>query len=142
MKIGEIAVGTLFLTGAAVAFVIAGSFRSTANPVDPGPSLYPQIMAVLMGLCALGVIGSALRKPRAKSAEGGRWPLALLTLAIAVVYLLVFKSIGYMVSTGVLLVVMMLLGGVRNWVQLAAITVVYVGATYYLFNSVLMLKLP
>ncbi|MCL4369516.1 MAG: tripartite tricarboxylate transporter TctB family protein [Chloroflexi bacterium] len=141
MKIGELLVGAVFLSTAVVAFVLAGSFQSAANAADPGPAMYPRLMATLMGLCALAVMVRALRSPY-KPVEGGRWQLALVSLVIAAAYLLLFEPLGYIVSTAALILVMLLLGGVRNLIQLTAVPVVYVASTYFLFSSVLMLKLP
>ncbi len=141
MKIGELLVGALFLTAAAMAFVLAGNLQSTTNAADPGPAAYPRLMATLMGLCALTVMVQAVRSPFTP-VGGGKWMLALVTFAIAVVYLLLFEPLGYLISTAALIVVMLLLGGVRNLVQLVAVPVAYVATTYYLFSSVLMLQLP
>lgn len=144
MKMGEIAIGVLFLTVAVVAFVMAGEFASHSNVADPGPAMYPRLTAALTGLFAIGVIWNALTKRQGKEvgSEDRKWWLAILTFGIAVAYLLIFEVIGYIISTFGLLLVIMMLGGVRNRVQLAAVPAIYVAFTYYLFSSILMLKLP
>ena len=142
MKIGELLVGIAFLTVAVTAFVIAGDYHSTANPADPGPALYPRLMATLMGLCALVVMYRALIQPRNLPVKGGEWRLALITFIIGIGYVMIFQPLGYLLSTGLVLLLMMLVGGVRRWTQLVSIPIVYVALTYYLFHDVLMLQLP
>ncbi len=143
MKIGELAIGIVFLTVAVAAFVMASGMHSISNPADSGPGAYPMLMSGFMGICALGVIFNALRGIRKrKGFQAGEWQLALLTFAVGLAYVTLFQPMGYVLSTIAVLVILMLVGGVRKWKPLVAVPVIYVAVTFWLFNNLLMLELP
>jgi hypothetical protein len=53
-----------------------------------------------------------------------------------------FDKASYLVTTTGFLLALMLLGGVRRWLILLGVALLYSLSTYYVFGKILMVQLP
>ncbi|MBP1154983.1 MULTISPECIES: tripartite tricarboxylate transporter TctB family protein [unclassified Paenibacillus] len=141
-----ICIGMLLL---AVLFIALADFKQTVNPLDPGPALFPRLTgAFTIFFCILQMITSLRdkadpeEKPEEDGAAGKLKVLYVLgTLAMTIVYILLFEVVKYILLTGVFLVAVMLLLGIRKWTVLIGTGVIYALVSYYLYGKVLLVPL-
>lgn len=141
-----VCIGMLLL---AVLFIALSDFKQTVNPLDPGPALFPRLTgAFTIFFCILQMIASlresveAEEKPEEKSTAGKLKVLYVLgTLALTIVYILLFEAVKYMMLTGLFLAAVMLLLGIRKWTVLIGTAVIYALVSYYLYGKVLLVPL-
>jgi hypothetical protein len=134
----------------AVAFYGLATFTQNINPVDPGPAFYPRIISVLLLAAAAAQFAVSWRRRRDGGAERltagahrvSPYRYSLGTCLVSIVYVALFTRVDYLLSAGLLLAALMLLGGVRRWPVLVGVSVCYAAATYYLFGRLLMVPLP
>jgi hypothetical protein len=138
------------MAAVAVAFYGLATFTQNINPVDPGPAFYPRIISVLLLAAAVVQLALSWKDRRAAGTErrtaraGGVSPYrySVGTCVLSVVYVALFDRVNYLLSAGLLLAALMLLGGVRRWPILVGVSVCYAAATYFLFGRLLMVPLP
>jgi hypothetical protein len=150
MRRGEIGISAGMAILAAGFYGLA-TFTQDINPVDPGPAAYPRAVSFLLFVCAAAqVLLSWRRKAPANEhtaeAVGTTAKTAYLyslgTLALSVLYVGLFDKASYLVTTTGFLLALMLLGGVRRWLVLLGVAVLYSLSTYYVFGKILMVQLP
>jgi hypothetical protein len=66
----------------------------------------------------------------------------LVMFASMFVYILVFKRLGFIITTGLLILFQSWYYGNRNWIKLALIAVVFPPVIYVLFQRVFHILLP
>jgi hypothetical protein len=64
------------------------------------------------------------------------------TLALSTLYVSLFNTVPYLVTTTLFLFAVMLLAGVRRWQVLCGSALGYALVTYYVFGQILMVPLP
>lgn len=122
----------------------------------PGPGLFPKIIGIFLVATAVGCLlqeillrkkkdaggPSALLLPSQDSAapEGRNVKKTFQLMALLVVYTLVLKTLGFLISICVFLVVAIRIFGYRRWVPALAMAAVIAGISYVSF--VLWLKVP
>lgn len=124
----------------AVAYGVVGRGFESAFTSDPlGPSAFPQLLAVALGVTSLVLLF--------RPGPGVAWPrgLALLRQAVAVgvlvAYAFVLEPVGFIPTTALAVAVLAVqLGG--RWVPAAALGVGVSVGLYVLFDPVLGLPLP
>ena len=135
----------------AVGFYGLATFTQDINPVDPGPAAYPRAVSLLLFVCAAAqMLLSWRRREPAKEdttkAAGATAKTAyfysLGTLALSILYVGLFDKASYLVTTTGFLLALMLLGGVRRWLILLGVALLYSLSTYYVFGKILMVQLP
>lgn len=65
---GEIGI-TVVMAIFALTFYMLATFKQTANPMDPGPALFPRLISILLVLMCVGQLTVSFRKkllPRPK----------------------------------------------------------------------------
>jgi putative tricarboxylic transport membrane protein len=115
---------------------------------QPGPALFPSIVGALLVVFGLGLVVRAIRArgreaavdPGAGATGQGRLR-ALAVVGVVVAYLLLAETLGFLVTMGVLLFLLMWLLGARPLVAVlgAAVTT---GVILLLFQQVLLVPLP
>jgi putative tricarboxylic transport membrane protein len=147
---GEIGI-TIALGIIALTFYLLATFKQTVNPMDPGPSLFPRLLSVLLLLLCVGQLAVSFRKkPQPKTENDAESSLpnkvVLLyvfgALALTIVYVYVFTDIVYPVTTAIYLFALMYLLGIRKWHVLILVSTLYTAITFYLYGEVLMIPLP
>jgi putative tricarboxylic transport membrane protein len=137
-RISDRIAGAILLALAIWYWVQAGTY-SIAFGDPAGPSFFPRLIAVPLGLFAAFLIVKPDRDP-----VWLRWPHALgqiATLAILIVYPLVIESIGFLIATflGTTLLARILAG---TWLQSVLTGLVTSAGLYLIFDTVFGLPLP
>ncbi|WP_219420206.1 tripartite tricarboxylate transporter TctB family protein [Pseudonocardia nigra] len=114
---------------------------------QPGPALFPGIIGALLVVFGLTLVVRALRARRAAAPEDaaatgtGARLRALAVLGLVVAYLLLAETLGFVLTMGPLLFLLMWLLGARVWVAAAA-TAVTTGVIVLIFREILFVPLP
>lgn len=145
---GELGV-SIGMTILAIIFIALSDYQQTLNPVDPGPAMFPRLAgAFTIILCAIQIISSLREKVGSKEKSEENSSSAKLkvlyvlgTLAITIVYIVLFEQVKYIILTGVFLAAVMFLLGIRKWTVLASVAVLYALLSYFLYGKVLMVPL-
>ncbi len=135
----------VWLGGATLAFVAGSLYESTRISVtgsssDPGPAAYPQLILVAIGICGLVIM---LARPEPVGEQQRRsWATVAGVLGGLVLYVFCLQFIGYIVSTIIFLVLMLILAGERRW----GIGLLYAAGIsfglYFVFSTYLSVSLP
>jgi hypothetical protein len=147
--------GEMIISGSmallAVAFFSLATFTQTINPIDPGPAAYPRLVSLLLFAFSAAQVFLSWKAGyptadkqrggvREKTAAGNKYSLG--TLALSILYVGLFTTASYVITTTVFLFALMFLGGVRKWLVLLGVAVCYSLATHYVFGDILMVPLP
>ena len=112
---------------------------------QPGPGLYPLLVAALLLVASVGTAWEAKSVPAGTGLEwptrAGRWRIAAILAAI-LGYILLLPNLGHPVASGATtLLSLQALGGLR-WATKIILAVVLGLGSYYLFNTLLGVPLP
>ncbi|WP_040191494.1 tripartite tricarboxylate transporter TctB family protein [Clostridium culturomicium] len=108
MKKGNIFTGIFCLVLSAFAIIVAKGFPPSQQAGVPGPAVWPVLMSVLLAVCAIWLIVETLVS---KNPENNK-PLGLwndgskrvyLSMAVLVVYFLITPTVGFLISTSIML---------------------------------------
>lgn len=152
---------------AAVAVMLVGAFflilagqihtprYQTAAEAMVGPAMVPTIIAVL--ILALGALyavmvllrhkSGAAEQPDGADVEFVPFTLPVLfrlaaVVAIGFAYVWLLPVVGYVISTGIILAIMLVLFGSRPTISLLAVVIVGTAIYYYLFIKLMGIYLP
>ncbi|MBM0237024.1 tripartite tricarboxylate transporter TctB family protein [Micromonospora sp. ATA32] len=108
---------------------------------DPGPGLWPMIVAVLVLLTGVGIL---LRARQATDTEAFTRGAVVVVIAAAslALYAFLFELVGFEIPTVLLLVLWLKFFGNENWRTTAVVSVVATAAAYALFITALGVPLP
>lgn len=110
--------------------------------------VFPLLALVIIGICGLLILVKALRKPQnAQARMKIEWTSPeviklLLIMLILFVYVWLFKSIGFIITTIVFMVASMFLYGERRLVYLISIPIGTTVFIYLLFTKAFYIMLP
>jgi putative tricarboxylic transport membrane protein len=148
VQIGNAFAGFLLLALSLAVFISA---RSLPNPSQQayGPGAFPTLVTLLLAACSLLLVwqgrkefaaGSLIRlAPWTGSAK--RVARFFLVLASVAFYVLLIDDLGFLITAGLVLIVLFLSLGVRAWYALA-ISILTVLLVYTVFNTALKVQLP
>ena len=154
MRFSDLRLGGILLLFAVV--LGAYSFTFPAIPGQRyGAELFPQLVALGFGACAVALLLQSLRKaksdpdaPREKLVSRTDWTLkpgaitaVLLTMALVVLYILFSERIGFLPAMGLLLLVLFRLLHVPWRTTLASTLLGSLGLDF-IFRSLLLVPLP
>lgn len=143
----ELIGGTVFFIFAAVYFVMAlqiPEFNDGFVSSDAMPKIYGIILMVLSAI----QIFAALRLPKTKEDEKAGFvliPEVVITFAFLILYVLLLKPLGFVISTIIFLLGMITLftpKEKRSVIRIILISVIFSVVVYWLFAKVLTLSLP
>ena len=122
MKKADIIAGILGILLSFYIFMESAKFPED-NVLLMGPSFFPRILAVLMLIMSIALIVIALMGKSAKTAEklDIRDPgiqRSIIALVATVIYLLLFKRLGFILDSILYLMFLMYLLKLRNYVQM------------------------
>lgn len=126
---------------------VVGSFSLPLGDMkSPGAGFYP----LLIGFVFLAVgTNLCIRSFSSKNEIGGEaFPAGkdlkrVLSIAFVLfVFAIIFKPLGYGVSSGILMVSVLRVLGMQNWFKIIGISLVTSTLSYYFFSSVLGVPLP
>jgi hypothetical protein len=107
-----------------------------------GPSVYPAVLAAALGLVLAGLLltGDGRRPAAEPSSPRGRGNLAL-AVGFVVLFILLVKPVGFLLTAGGLLALFFWRLGVAAW-RAAALSALVVPAIYLVFGVLLRVDLP
>jgi putative tricarboxylic transport membrane protein len=139
-RLGDRIVAALLLALAVGIFAYTFTFPPTVQPIDPGVTVVPRMVSVLIGVLAVVLFV----RPR----EGERLPRGRAALQVAVTVLLlglyatVLELLGFVITTVVFLLAELLLLGLRRPVYLITVPLCVGVGLFYLFRVFLDVPLP
>lgn len=109
---------------------------------SPGPGFVVFILAVLLLLLSLGLLieGNLLRKSFVQRPTFGIRSLCIVCLIIG--YVLIFRKLGYLFSTFLLMTLIFRLMGTKRWVWALGEAMLATLLSYLVFEVALKLNLP
>ena len=150
-RLGELAI-IAGLAIVALAFFVLGNFTQSANPLDPGPALFPRMISTILLIMCVGQFAVTLRQqiaPSKKAAEAetaqeGNSVLKYVigSLSLTAVYIFLFTKLTYVITTPLFMFGLLYLLGIRKWKILMLVPVGYTVISYFLYGTVLMVALP
>ena len=105
------------------------------------PRTMPRLWALLMLLISIGAF-YAIIKNGANDEKFNRWVFALLVAIGSIFSVIMFKYIGYYLSSAIFILLVMLAMGEKNKLQLALTPIIWCVFTYLVFYKLLYIKLP
>jgi putative tricarboxylic transport membrane protein len=135
--------------------IVARGIRRSGPVMDPiGPRALPIIIGSLLvvggTVVAIREFISWRRHPDAPFDDGepdeagvpASAPRALALMALSLIYMLTLEQIGYIIGTLVFVVVGLRMLGIRSWLALSAISIVYTVGSYLIFAELVLVNLP
>ncbi len=135
--------------GSALFFIILGGFMawqaaklSIGSPRMPGPGFFPFCLSIFLIIVALIILLRGLKLPPRVQESGQKWGRVTLALVAIFVYALVLETLGYLISTFVLMVLLLNMMGKRSWWFAPTVSAIITLASYILFKVWLEVLLP
>jgi hypothetical protein len=152
MTKAECFAATALMVVAGAAFAVSFSFVvDGVQATEFGPDLYPKGTAAALFLASALWLVSSLRKlryPSLRSEEDGELATKDVILRdaaaflVCCVYVAAIGWLGYYASTFLFLALSMWMLGLRRWLMILAIAAGYTASSYFLFDRLLMIRLP
>lgn len=149
-RLGELAI-IAGLAIVALAFFVLGNFTQSANPLDPGPALFPRMISTILLILCVGQFAVTLRQQivpqKAAEAEAAQKENSVLkyvigSLSLTAIYIFLFTKVTYVITTPLFMFGLLYLLGIRKWKILMLVPVGYTVISYFLYGTVLMVSLP
>jgi len=140
-RAGALLVAFFFMELGAAAILLSLGFDEMSQS-DSDPRLMPVCWGLALFVCALIQFVKVWQKREYKKVEFGQVGKVAVVFAIVAVALLVFDQLGFFLSTGLMIIALMLVMGERRKFLMAATACVWMAATWAIFNKFLLLGLP
>ena len=144
MKKADIGVGIGLIILSAWIFWYASAY-SKATIYYYGPNFFPQILSIAMSVCAIILILKASRGrtlPQTERIHLRGFARMLIAIAICIGYLFLMQVIGFAMSTGVFLFVLMMFIGQKGLLKRVTSSVVVSLIVWAIFRYFLIIPLP
>jgi putative tricarboxylic transport membrane protein len=111
---------------------------------DPGPGFIFLGSAVVLAALSATILVRGLRRhePAEPAGERASWRRVLVAFGVLALYVLAFESVGFLLATVIMMVVVLRLGGVRKWTTTMVVAAGATLGTYVLLNVWLQTRLP
>ncbi len=135
---------------AAVYLYATGQF-AVMHLSDPlGPQAFPRLLGIGLLLTAAGLLVETLRTGKSGSTDGegkvpgeGRYYAVVIGATIwTALYFAAFEWLGYAISTGIYLLVLMAYFRRGKWISNGLTSVLYSFGSYVIFKKLLLVALP
>lgn len=125
-------------------FILTFSLRVSKMAAESGatPRTLPRLWAFLMIFASIGAYVAILKKDNSPDAPFDRWVFALMVGLGSIVSVILFKWIGYYLSSAIFIVVVMVAMGEKKKIQLILTPIIWCIFTYFVFNKFLFISLP
>jgi lysylphosphatidylglycerol synthetase-like protein (DUF2156 family) len=133
----------------ATLFIVLIDAQQELNPVDPGASAFPILVGIFtIALCGIQLI-SLFRKRTEEKDEGGKNTRdtkksrqtkafsIILAIALTAGYIYLFELINYIILTGLFVMAVMFVMGVRKWTILVSVSIIYAVISFYVYGEFL-----
>jgi putative tricarboxylic transport membrane protein len=125
------------------AYVVSDAFKRVGQGLSENPAYYPRILALLLALMSCGILIGAIRKRQVVTMKVNRELLVNIGkfLGILILYIVILKSVGFILSTTVFSFSMIwFLGSTRKQAAIYALPISLV--VYFVFSYLLKVPLP
>ncbi len=144
MRKGNIVVSIIMLILGGFVLYTTSSFPQVNGNVV-GPEFFPRIIAI--GLLILGgilLIQNTIIKSEDKELKFFKKDnmKSYLVMLITLVYLIAMSFVGFVISSIIYLIILMIMYGIENKIKAVINSVVIVGIVYVVFNNLLSVPLP
>ncbi|MBA1148875.1 tripartite tricarboxylate transporter TctB family protein [Ectothiorhodospiraceae bacterium WFHF3C12] len=136
-RVLNILYGVVFLGSSIYLYWVSVETGVDARRVSSDPMWYPQLLLILLGLCAGYLVLRSVLTREASPVQSVVWKPLAATLAAAGTYLAVFEKLGFVPSTVVLIPLLSWLLGFRRVAVLVVLTVSFTAAVWYGFHLLL-----
>lgn len=125
-------------------YILTFSLRVSKMAAQSGatPRTMPRLWAFLMIFASIGAYIAILKKDNKPDAKFDRWVFALLVALGSIVSVMLFRWIGYYLSSAIFIVTVMIAMGEKNKLQLILTPILWCVFTYFVFNKFLFISLP
>ena len=113
------------------------------NSLPADAAMMPKLLDGMLVVLSILIIYHGLRKSRLPVEERGKaltwddWKIPLITWGLVVVYVALFWATGYLIATGIMLIVLMRFMKQTSWPVILGIDVVYLLIMYFVFAKML-----
>ena len=139
----ELIIGLGCIALGVAVFIMAGDLQTVRLGI--GPAGFPKFIAVVLGILGLAqtamALSSGVEAPKF-NVDKKAATLFIAAVAAVVVYVMLVTTVGFVLLTPILMVVMMYLFGERHFGKMALIAVVTTAVVWLLFTEVFMIFLP
>ena len=139
----ELIIGLGCIALGVAVFIMAGALQTVRLGI--GPAGFPKFIAVVLGILGLAqtamALSSGVEAPKF-NVDKKAATLFIAAVAAVVVYVMLVTTVGFVLLTPILMVVMMYLFGERHFGKMALIAVVTTAVVWLLFTEVFMIFLP
>lgn len=129
-----------------VLFSIGGFFVTSQIPVpltaELGPAFFPRLLFGLLLICGVVLVAQSVRAEEKAPLPKENWLIVISMVTLVLGYAFLLKSLGFVVSSLLFMLLSMLVLGVRNYIYLFAVPVSLSFGLYWLFVSVFRIVLP
>lgn len=125
-------------------FLMTFSLRVSKLAAEAGatPRTMPRLWALLILFASIGAFFAIIGSEAKEDEKFNRWIFALLVGIGSIFSVIMFKYIGYYLSSAIFIFVVMVAMGERNKLQLILVPVIWCVFTYLVFYKLLYIKLP
>lgn len=143
-ELRDFSTSVILLLFAVFGFITANEF---SNPdVKYGSDFLPKLILILLAIFSIILgINSILKLKKKKSTaqfDKKVFIRVVLFMALLVVYINLFFTLGFIVSSITFLVIAQYLYGLRKWVQLISVSIIVPIVLYFIFTSLFNIPLP
>jgi putative tricarboxylic transport membrane protein len=140
-KRGDI-VASVFGIFVGVTMMIGAIRLRLGTPSEPQPGFFPFVAGViLVVLCMILLVRAFSGRGEGAEPFGELWKPAILAIGL-LLYSLLLDSIGYIIATIILSMLVLRVLDTKTWLKLVAISLVLSVGTYFLFDRLLDVPLP
>lgn len=139
---GQLLLLSAFLLVALVFFLLTFSFKVSKLATGVSARSMPRLWVFFLLVSGIMVIVNILTGKEEPDEPLGRWQLSVAVIVLSILSVFLFSYIGYYISSGLFIVVFMLLLGVRKPIPLLVTPIAWGLFTYFVFNRFLFITLP
>ncbi|HSR10385.1 MAG TPA: tripartite tricarboxylate transporter TctB family protein [Thermodesulfobacteriota bacterium] len=148
MPFGALSVtaGIFLLLG--IAYLAAGIRLPFGTSLRPGAGLFPLVIGISLTTLSAIILVSALRKREESSNDQEPFPQGedrrrVAAVAVTLIlFVILVKPLGYVVSSALLMAATFRLLGLRSWGKIIPVSILTAALSYYFFESILGMALP
>ena len=140
-RLGSLLVSFFFIE-VALAFIFLTNGLEEMDGMESSSKLMPYLWSIPLFLAGLWQFVKVWRAPSVKPAGYGRLDKVFYVIAVLFLTVSLFNSLGFFISTGAMLVLIMLILGERRLTLIFSVAAVWIVLTWLVFNKALLLGLP
>lgn len=132
------------LTALALAWLwlVDNFIPDVASAGEPGPRALPMLLGIILAILGIALAVSRTAEPAPRT-DPPTTRTAIVTVVLLLAYAFLLDKIGFLsATTGLMLVAMAGVLGMRRWVFMAVFAVAFAAGTWLVFSTLLGIPLP